>query len=210
MRREESYRSLAHINPGMARLPATTHVTANRLAKLETLHAELKLPFARVRVVSFESQNFELSGILGCHWLQMALTSQPGTSNLCFTAQGSSHRYDAVGEMFLLPPNEPMLSHGEALPHRGIICEFDTEGVENRLQTKLRAAAFNTNLRLRNRSMEVALRQLAGELLNPGMAHEQMGELLTAQVALQIARHYGGSEQHRWVGGLTPRQLKLV
>jgi len=185
---------------------------AKQVLLLGEIKSEINLPRARVRLVRYVGQRYDVEGVLEGYRLSMALRRMAGAGTIRFPGHPRSPSFETTGDMFLLPPNLPIRSHGESGTHYSIVCEFAPDAFRQWFDRDIDwlGGDVGTVLNIDSDLIRGSLRRLADELVNPGFAHEMACELLTAQTGLDLARHCLLTIDRQWVGGLSPRRLRLI
>jgi AraC family transcriptional regulator len=176
------------------------------------LRSEFTLPRARVRLVNFPAQTFDVTGTLRTYRLELSLRPVRDSGSIRFPERRGARQFKPAGDLYLLPPGQFMHSIGQTSPRSAIVCDFEPEafhdwfGREVDWGEDVPLAALNID----SSAIRLSLRRLAEEMLDPGLAHQTLCELLVAQAAIDLARHYAKVIEHQWSGGLSPRRLKLI
>lgn len=186
-----------------------------RREALMTLDAEIRVPVAVARLVRFHVT--EPADNILCedeaYWLDLCLTPRPRNTRACYIARWAPHRFERVGNVFILPPREPMRIKSDGGPSQAsVLCHLRPEPL---------GRWFDGNLewtdRLREAGLDIPdanvrrlLLRLAEELRNPGFASEAMVELIIGQIAIELCRYCNAVQDGPAVGGLAPWRLRRI
>jgi AraC family transcriptional regulator len=177
------------------------------------IDAELQTPLMTAQLVRFDFPTAN-AGVLhqaGVHRLDLSLTPRPN-ARACYRDHWSAHRFERIGDIFLVPAGEALHAKGESGRQTSITClleleplrdwfDGDLEWTDRRLQATLDIA--NPNIR------SLVLR-LGEELRNPGFASETLAELIAAQLAIELNRHCHSISISPAAGGLASWRLRLI
>ena len=121
------------------------------------------------------------------------------------------------GQLMLHPAD--VVTHayaaGEREDVRALECRFDRTWLEEVTESSiaLDESALLPCLDLRNADLDYAVRRLAREMLEPGMASSILAESLGVAMAVDIVRHFGDSrvaDDQDVRGGLSPGRLRQI
>lgn len=180
--------------------------------KVGSVRAECLLPRARVRLVHYPAQAFDVWGTLKVYRLQLSLRDPNDSNSIRFPDRADARQFHPAGDLFLLPPGQFMHSIGHTQPGETLVCEFEREAFHDWFGQEFDWGADVplSSLDIKNQSIRQSLRRLADEMLNPGFAHRILCELLVGQAAIDLARHCEGLRERQWSGGLSAHRLKLI
>ena len=144
--------------------------------------------------------------------LNMCLTPRPLYSRASYHAHWGPHRYEPLGEIFMIPPGEALHIRGGAGDQASLTCQLrrdalhdilgqDLEWTEQRLATALDI----TNARIRS-----LLFRLTEEVRHPGFAGEKMLEFLSGELAVELGRFCLETVEKPITGGLASWRLRLI
>jgi len=177
------------------------------------VEAEIPLDIGRVQLVrKFWNEPIDVFGVACTHHLELSLLSQTSKAKGCFPDDWGPHRFEPIGELFLLPAKHMVHARSNCRHQNSIICSFDPvavstwfdgdlEWTEGRLQGSL--DIVNTNIRS-------LLFRIGEEMRNPGFASETMVELMAGQTAVELSRYLLGIDESKAMGGLSPWRLRLI
>jgi AraC family transcriptional regulator len=184
-------------------------------APLMTVQAEARSSLATAQLVRFDVAG-PADNILrdkGKYWLDLCLSPRPRNARACYVDRWAPHRYERIGNMFLVPPGQRMhaLSDGGP-PQASILCHLSPEQLREWFGddfewTDRRLAA---SLDIPDANIRGLLLRLAEELRHPGFASQVMVELIIAQVMIELARYCATVKDAPATGGLSPWRLRMI
>ena len=180
-----------------------------------SVDTEINVPTAKVTLVRRECLDaFETA--LTPHpryQLEMGLTSASLNTRVCYQEHWGSQRFEPVGNVFLLPPGKAVLMrHAGSKAHALIRCQIDPAVITDRVGSPLKwtPERLQASLDIRDTNIQYLLRRLANELRFPDFASELLVDLLTSQLAVEIARYFDPIDAARRNPALAPWRLRLI
>lgn len=182
----------------------------------ETLiEAELAVPLATVRLARFildgtTDHEFRREE---SYWLDMCLSPRPEKLQGCYFNRWGPHRFEPLGEIFLLPPGEPLRLRADVSTRQiSIVCEIEQEAVRRWLPANIawtdhRLAA---SLNIANPHIRACLFRLAAEVRRPGYGNEELVTHIVGQLAIEVARFCEAVTDAPALGGLASWRLRLI
>lgn len=148
-----------------------------------------------------------------CYYLDLCLTPRPANMRGCYRDHWPAHRFEHVGDMFLVPPGE--LLHVKAdgpVHHTSIVTEVKADVLHDWLGfvPVWNDRRLEASLDVAHNGIRHLLRRLAEEARNPGLASARMTELVAGQLALEIGRFCEGVDAAPATGGLAAWRLRLI
>jgi AraC family transcriptional regulator len=180
-----------------------------------TVEAELHVPAARLQVVRYLYPE-PITGDLHEdeeYRLDLCLTPRPRNARACYPHRWSPHRFERLGQVWLLPPGETLQATSDGvLRQRSLVCHWRPEQMRDWIQHDLewtdhRLAAI---LDIPDANIRGLLLRLAEEVRHPGFAGEVLVELICAQIAIEIGRYCAAVNDGPVTGGLAPWRLRLI
>ncbi len=186
-----------------------------RREALMTLDAEIRVPVAVTRLARFHVTG-PADNILreeDAYWLDLCLTPRPRNVRACYVDHWAPHRFERIGNVFILPPRETIQIRSDGGPTQAsVLCHLrpeplrqwfdgDLEWTDRRREACLDIA--DTNIRR-------LLLRLAEEMRSPGFASEALVELIVAQIAIELGRYCVAVQEGPSTGGLAPWRLRLI
>jgi AraC family transcriptional regulator len=131
----------------------------------------------------------------------------------CFPEDWGPHRFERIGDLFLLPANHLVRAQSECRHQHSIVCSFAAEALESMWlanDIEWTASRLRASLDIPNSSIRSLLFRLGEETRDPGFASEAMIEMMTGQIAIELARYCLGVQDSRATGGLSRWRLQLI
>lgn len=177
------------------------------------IQGDLDLSFARARAIRYRSdQPVDVVGTPGGYRLDLALMPRRTSGGVCFSKRWGPHRFEPLGEMFLIPPGETLRARGQFSDQLSIICEFEPSALNRLLGGDLEwsGRSLESHLDINSPPIKATLLRLHDEIREPGFASETLCELLTMQAAVDLARHCSTIDKTPPGGGLAPWRLRRI
>jgi AraC family transcriptional regulator len=179
-----------------------------------TVESELNARVASAQLVrfNFEGPTDRVTRETDSYRWDMCLTPRPGNARACYRDHWSLDRFERLGNIFVLPPNEAMRVRADSIKQTSIICYLRAETLNQWFDgaiewTEPRLAA---SLDVSDGNIRSLLLRLAEETRNPGFASAMMVELIGAQLAIEFARYCRAVNERSSAGGLAPWRLRLI
>lgn len=178
------------------------------------VQAELRLPSATVQIIRYVLPDpiDHLSAATGGYRLNLCLTPRPPHSRACFVEQWGPHRFEPMGDVFLVPPGHVMHVRGESGRQAALVCELHSNLVEQWLDRGIEWSdrRLEAALDIPGPHVRAILGRLAEEAHRPGLASPALGEMLIGQLAIEIGRFCTAIEDGPATGGLGAWRLRLI
>lgn len=144
--------------------------------------------------------------------LNFCLTPRPLYTRASYHRHWGPHRYEPLGEIFLVPPGEELHIKGGAGEQASLTCQLEAEALHailgERLEwtdERLADALDVTNTRIRN-----LLFRLTEEVRHPGFAGPSMIEFLSGELAIELGRFCLEVVERSVSGGLASWRLRRI
>lgn len=144
--------------------------------------------------------------------LNFCLTPRPLYTRASYHRHWGPHRYEPLGEIFLVPPGEELHIKGGLGDQASLTCQLEAEALHAILgeslewtDDRLADALDVTNVRIRN-----LLFRLTEEVRHPGFAGPQMIEFLSGELAIELGRFCLEAVERSVTGGLASWRLRLI
>ena len=178
------------------------------------VEAELHVPIATAQLVRFTTAE-PSEGVMveDVHRLDLCLTPRPAEASLTYCDRWRPSRFEQIGDLFLLPAGETVLARGGVGQSASIVHKLHPEPLQHWLEDEdleWTDERLESCLNLQNSNLRGHLLRLADEVRRPGFASAVMAELITAQVAIELARHVRVMDEDKPSGGLAPWRLRLI
>jgi AraC family transcriptional regulator len=180
-----------------------------------TLDAELRGPLATTQLVRFHVSG-PTDDILceeDTYWLDLCLTPRPPNARACYLDRWAPHRFEPIGNVFILPPGETMRARSDGgLTQTSVLCHMRPEALRQWFEGDLEwtDARLEAGLDIHDLNVRRSLLRLGDELRNPGFASEALVELIVAQLAIELGRYCTATREGPASGGLAPWRLRLI
>ena len=206
------------VRTGRAAVPAAEagmlKEAEHRGAPLMVTEAELATPELTAQIARFfifepvdnvmETADFYL--------LNLCLTPRPPNTRACFAGHWSPHRFEPVGDLFLLPPGEALHVRSESGQQLSLLCQLPRSAVERWLDDQVvwTDRRLEACLNIASPQIRTLLQRLAEEVNQPGLAADELARLVAGQVAIELARFRLAVDEGPAVGGLASWRLRLI
>lgn len=144
--------------------------------------------------------------------LNMCLTPRPVGARACYRGRWGPHRFERLGDIFLLPPGEELLIKGGSGRQYSLLCQFRPETISDLIghdlswdDQQLAATLDITSSRVR-----ALLFRMAEEVRHPGVAAERMLEFLAGELVIELGRFCLEVSERPVTGGLAGWRLRLI
>jgi AraC family transcriptional regulator len=189
--------------------------TSNHATELMTIHAEIRVPVATARLVRFNLPD-PADNILReeeSYWMDLCLTPRPRNARACYRDHWDPHRFEPIGNLFVLPPRETLQARCDGGdPQTSILCHLRPEAIREWFEGDLEwtERRLEASLDIPNGHIRTLLLRLAEEARHPGFASEVMVELISAQLGIELCRYCAAVTDVPATGGLAPWRLRLI
>lgn len=182
---------------------------------------------AEVRAEHATAQTFRVSWD-GCidtkmqprdnYWVDLCLTPRPRNVHACYPDRWGSHRFEHIGTLFIIPPQEIFHARCEH-PNKNadssqssVICEIKPELMRQYFDGELQwnKRQLEGGLDIPDRSIRGLMLRLARELTFPGFAGEMIVELVASQLAIELGRYFANGKFIIVKGGLAAAHLRII
>lgn len=144
--------------------------------------------------------------------INFCLTPRPLNARACYREHWGPHRFERLGDIFLIPPGEALYIKGDGGRQASLLCYIEREAVNAVLGRdiawsgqQLVATTDLTSARVR-----ALLRRMAEEVGHPGFAADQLLDFLAGQLAIELARFCLEVNEAPVTGGLAGWRLRLI
>jgi AraC family transcriptional regulator len=191
-------------------IPAMPHIPYPTI----TVEAELSGRDIAAQIVRFDipSPTDNLVKPDDCYQVNMCLTPRPLHARACYEARWGPHRFERLGDIFLVPPGEVLRFRGDRGQQSSLTCQLRPSLLGALVgrdllwdDHQLAATLDITNARIR-----ALLFRLTGEVRYPGFASDRMLKLFGQELAIEIARYCLEVNERPVTGGLASWRLRLI
>jgi AraC family transcriptional regulator len=179
-----------------------------------TVQAEIRVPAATVQISRFVIPA-PVDNMMACadgYRLNLCLTPRPRNSRACFAEQWGPHRFEPLGDIFLVPPGHVLHVRGESGRQVSVVCELHRDSVDRWLDHDIEWTdrRLEASLDVASPHMRALLGWLAEEAHRPGLATGALAELMIGQLAIELGRFCRGIEDGPSTGGLGAWRLRVI
>lgn len=179
------------------------------------IEAELSVPMASASIVRFElDQPTNRVFLRDSHyWLDMCLTPRPEKVRGCYRDRWGPHRFERLGEIFLVPPQEALHLRSDAGGSQvSIVCEIRAEAVNRWLDGDIEWTdrRLGASLDIAQPHIRSCLFRLAEEARRPGSGSTVLVEMIAGQLAIEVARYCEAIAEGPITGGLASWRMRLI
>lgn len=181
--------------------------------------AELPIPHgvARIMRLSNDRATNHMFRRGDHYWLDLCLTPRPTQARGCYSERWGPHRFERLGEIFLVPPGEVLHIRTEAGDNQAsIACEIHADAVDRWLDTGAKGGLEWTDRRLEggldivHPAIRSCLSRLAEEVRHAGTGSAELAALIAGQLAIELARYLEAITGGPITGGLASWRLRLI
>jgi AraC family transcriptional regulator len=180
---------------------------------IHLLEADVATRLGRVQVVRRSwDETIERTSVPADHWLELSTLPRSSEARGCFPDHWGPHRFEPIGELFLFPAGERVMARSECRRQSSIICAFAPDAVRDWFEDAQpwTSGQLQGSLDISNSTIRNLVFRLGEEVRSPGFASDSLIELMSAQVAIELARHCIGLDGDLAVGGLAPWRMRRI
>jgi AraC family transcriptional regulator len=190
-------------------------VTVLNINTVMSIDAEIRVPFVTAQLARFSvTEPTDRTLHQGeAYWLDLCLTPRPPNSRACYRDRWSPHRFEPLGNVFLVPPGRTLQARTDGgTPQHSILCRLQPEAVGQWFGDRFEWTdrRLKASLDIGNANIRSLLLRLAAEMREPGFATHVLCELITAELAIELARYCTSVEEGPATAGLAPWRLRLI
>lgn len=178
------------------------------------IEREADLGFARVRIAREQfSTPFEIRGRTNrMHCLQLSMLPFGRRSLGRYSDRWQPHRFEPIGDLFLLPANSNSHVVGFCREQRSLHCAIDPELARSRFgwDETWSDQLLERSLNIACAEAQRLLLYAVAELENPGLASETRLEALVNLAIVELGRHFQAQCVGDLRGGLAPWRMRLI
>jgi len=177
--------------------------------------AELPIPHGVARIMRFANDR-PTNHIFrrGEHyWLDLCLTPRPEQARGCYSERWGPHRFERLGEIFLVPPGEALHVRTDAGDNQAsIACEIHADAVDRWLPNGLEWTdrRLEGGLDIVHPHIRACLFRLAEEARHGGTGSIDLAAMIAGQLAIELARYLEAISDGPITGGLASWRLRLI
>jgi AraC family transcriptional regulator len=178
------------------------------------VEAELRVPLATSQLIHFNITTpsddifLEKDG----DWLDLCLTPRPRNARACYREHWSPHRFERLGDVFLVPAGKAIHVKGECGRQASVVCLLRREPIRAWFDGEMEwnDRRLEASLDIGSSTIKGLLLRLGEEMRHPGFASAMLGELIAAQIVIELARYYAAVTTEPTTGGLAPWRLRMI
>jgi|SRR5262245_9248464 len=142
----------------------------------------------------------------------LCLTPRPPDARACYRDRWGPHRFERIGNVFVLPPGEPLQTRSDCIRQASILFWLYPDQVRTWFEGDLHwhERRLEASLDIPNANIRSLLLRLAAELRHPGFASQALVELIAGQMAIELGRYCTSIAEVPVTGGLAPWRLRLI
>ncbi len=151
------------------------------------------------------------------YWLDLCLTPRPRNIQAGYPDYWGEHRFERLGEVFLIPPGEAFLARCDHVDptksptQTSIVCSLKASVMDEWCDgLDWSEKTLVASLDIPDRSIRGLMMRLARETANPGFGGQTMVDLIACQLAIELARHFTSAIDYAMRGGLSTTRLRLI
>jgi AraC family transcriptional regulator len=179
-----------------------------------TVQAELRAPLVTVQIARFVlPQPFNnVMTPVDAYRLDLCVTPRPRNARACFTEKWGPHRFEPIGDMFLVPPGERMHVRADSGRQVSIVCDVQRDHVERWLERDIEWTdrRLEASLNVSCPHVKSLLLRLAEEAHRPRLESMPLAELIAGQLAIELGRFCMSIENAPAAGGLAAWRLRII
>jgi AraC family transcriptional regulator len=183
--------------------------------QMQKIEAEMRVPGVTAQLVQFhvidptEIVMFDREA----YWLEVCLQPRPHNTRACYLDHWTAHRFERMGNVYLLPPGETIKTRTDGgRSHASILCHLRPEPMRTWFDGDLQWTdrRLQASLDIADPHIRGLLLKLAEEVRHPGFASEMLVELIAVQLAIELGRYFARFDKVPVTGTLSPWRLQLI
>lgn len=177
------------------------------------IDAEMEIPQARIMLVRYDLGGPGEYVIRGDKYrIDLCITPRPEQSRACYFDRWGPHRFERLGDVFLMPPDERFLVRGEAGRQITAICEFEPEALHQWLDgpPEWTDRKLEAMMDVPGGYIRTLLARMVEEARHPRYASDVLVGHMFGQLMIELARFLGSITDGPPTGGLSAWRLRLI
>jgi len=145
--------------------------------------------------------------------VELSLTARHQTARACFVDEWKAHRFERVGELYVVHPNANLIAKSdEDSDVTAIVCEFAAQHIIDLFDTipESNDTLLMASLDVRNDRVKTLLLRMAEEIRHPGFASATLVEANLSELHVELYRHGKSIGALDRAGGLASWRLRLI
>jgi len=180
---------------------------------INRVEAEISLPLGNIQVVRKAwDAPIDIVATGPMHYVELSLLPVPKIAQGCFPDDWGPHRFEPIGEVFLLPAGHKVRARSSCLHQNSVVCRFEPDAVATWLDADMHWTDDRLlgSLDIVNANIRNLLFRIGEEIRNPAFGTETMVEMMAGQLAVELSRYLTGIDPNKAMGGLASWRLKLI
>jgi AraC family transcriptional regulator len=148
----------------------------------------------------------------GAYQINMCLTPRPLNARAGYRQRWGPHRFERLGDIFLMPPGEELFIKGGSIRQASLLCQLEPREVHAILGQPLSWTdqQLATTLDITSGRIRALLFRLAEEVRHPGFAWPRLIEFMAGELAIELGRFWLEAGERPATGGLAGWRLRLI
>lgn len=144
--------------------------------------------------------------------INMCLTPRPVDAKACYRKHWGPHRFEPLGDIFIIPPGEDLFIKGGTIRQLSLVCSLSPANIHDLLGQDLEwtEQRLADTLDISSSRIRALLFRLTEEVRHPGLASGKMLEFLSGELAIEIGRYCLEQVERPVTGGLAGWRLRLI
>lgn len=144
--------------------------------------------------------------------INMCLTPRPLNARACYRDRWGPHRFERLGDIFMIPPGETLLIKGGSIVQDSLVCTLRRDAIAAIVGQELAwdDARLAATLDITSARLRALLVRLTEEVRHPGFAADRLIEFLTGELAIELGRFCLEVAERPATGGLAGWRLRLI
>jgi AraC family transcriptional regulator len=147
------------------------------------------------------------------YWLDLCLTPRAQNARACYRDHWNPRRFKRLGKVFLLPPGETIRMCSDGVRSETcVVCHISPTVMGQWFDGELEWTdeRLEAGLDIPEATIRSLLFRLAKEMQQPGFGGVTLIELITQQLAIELARYFQGFREMPSVRELVPWRMRLI
>jgi len=180
-----------------------------------TIESEVRVPIATTQLVRLHA-SVPTDVVMidrDTYWLDLCLTSRAQNARACYRDHWSPRRFKRLGKVFLLPPGETIqVCSDGTLSETCVVCHISPDALREWFdgEPQWTNRRLEAGLDIPEATIRGLLFRLAKEMQQPGFGGTTLIELITGQLAIELARYFNGFTEIASARELAPWRLRLI
>lgn len=178
------------------------------------IDAELSCPAMVAQIVRFDIPSPSAATLCDpdVYQINMCLTPRPLDARASYRHHWGPHRFERLGDIFLIPPGEELFIRGGQVKQASLLCLLKPDAVtaligEDLVWTEQKLA---TTVDIPSARIRALLFRLTEEVRHPGIASDRMLDFLAGELSIELGRFCLEVHERPATGGLAGWRLRLI